>query len=140
RRFCIVVLLIPVPTPFPDITVEIVQAKRIGTLLAHRVGTLLAHWVGPVIRIAREPRILSQARLIVPEAEPGRAPCPAGILPLRLRWEPIALPTRSHPPFGSIIGLQTVSRAQHVAECNRVIPGNLVHGQSLEIPKVWSET
>src|SRR5207247_1028306 len=89
RRLSVVIRIVPIPAPLPDIPVHIVEAPGIRTLLTH--------WMGLVVRVGGVPGELAQECRIVTEAVSGRAPRPAGILPLRLRRQPIALTTRLYP-------------------------------------------
>src|SRR4051812_22041398 len=66
---------IPVGHPFPCVPVHIIQAERVGELAGHLVNIEAGAFEGP--------RSALEIPLVVAEGEPGCAPRPGGILPLR---------------------------------------------------------
>src|SRR5262249_11037337 len=110
-RSGIVIVVVPILAPFPDVALHVVKTEGVRSLLAARVG--------PTLGIPLEPGELAQARLVVAEAETLRAPRAAGILPLRLGRQAVALAPQ----------LPLLPLVQPVAEGDGLLPGDAVHRQ-----------
>src|SRR5262249_49525732 len=133
RRPLVITGIVPIPTPLPDVAVHVVQAKGVRLLLPDRVRL--------TARVGRIPCILAQCVLVIAEGKPRRGPRPAGIFPLRLGGETIAVAASD----GDRIALDAIVRfpdfplAQLVAEPDCVQPGDLFNWQvfrSLEVAGV----
>src|SRR4029077_19517879 len=88
RRAPIVIFIVPIPAPLPDIPMHIVKPPGVGPFPPHRLG--------PTFWSRMVPRVLPQHGRIIPERVTRLGPRPAGILPLRLRRQAIALSTAHH--------------------------------------------
>ena len=77
-----VVRPVPVPAPFPDISVHVVQAERVGGPTADRLDR--------VPRVVLEPGVPRQQRRVVAEAVAVPTPGAAGVFPLGLGRQAVA--------------------------------------------------
>lgn len=77
----------PIPAPFIDISVHVMQSPG--------VGLLFAYWMSSTFTVFNEPAILAQMGWIISIAERGCAFPPAGVFPLRFGGE-IPLPATRH--------------------------------------------
>ena len=80
----------------PSTTPTHSRACRTGRRRSAASGPRVASWSRTRV-VLSEPGVLAQARRVIAEAVPRRAPCPAGVLPLRLRRQPIPVPARLLP-------------------------------------------
>src|SRR5271157_1915471 len=104
---------------------HVIQPEAIRPFLPHRVRSLLG--------VTVEPPIYSQLHRVVSEREArwsGRVR-PAGVFPLRLRRQTVALPVPVRNPdifpVDLIERLPTLLLAELVGELDRVQPGNLLN-------------
>src|SRR5262249_45861450 len=112
RGLCVIRGGVPIPAPFIDVPVHVEETEPVGPLLAHGMGLFC--------RVSIKPRILAQARRVIAEAVPPRAPRPARVLPLCLRRQPVPIAPRPRPRAEAIVRLQPFRLAQLVAERDRV--------------------
>src|SRR5579863_8968304 len=88
------VVAVPVLAPLPDVAVQVVEPPAIGGVAADRRRTAkVAARGSPVVGIVAVVIGLAGGQ-VVAGGERRRAPGPAGVLPLRLGWQPEAAPRR----------------------------------------------
>src|SRR5271157_1905567 len=133
RRRGVVFPIIPIGAPFPNIAQHIIQSPGIRALLAYRVSLA-------VTVVAKPDMLALLANVIAPREQAGH-PRPAGVFPLRLRGQAVAVTTH----VGDVSAVDAVERrplvflAQLVAEIDHIQPGDGLHRQvvrSLEIARV----
>ncbi len=118
---------VPVVAPLPDVTVHVVEAPAIGPLPADRLRLAL--------RMRLEPGVLRQLAVGVAEAVfPGAAGA-AGVLPLRLGRQPVAVGVEVALPGGQVVaGGQPVELRAAVAEADGVGPLRPLDGVLRRLP------
>src|SRR5207248_3323685 len=75
--------------------------------------------------------MLAQARLLITEVIPRRAPRPARMLPLSLSRQAVTIPpqNRDLKPLDSVVGLEPLRDTEKIAELNRIVPGDVLYRQ-----------
>ena len=85
QRFGLIILPVPIRTPFENIAKHVVHAKTVRTFLTDRMGIRLTHILG-VLPI---PGVVLQASVVIAKAKDCVRTAATGILPLRFRRQAI---------------------------------------------------
>ena len=121
RRRGVVILVIPIGTPFPNIAQHIIQSPGIRALLAYRMSL--------AVTVVAKPGMLALLANVIASREQAGHPRPAGVFPLRLRGKAVAVTAH----VCDISAVDAVERrplvflAHLVAETDRIQPGNVFH-------------
>ncbi len=122
RRLTIISVVVPVAAPFPNVSVQVVQAPRIGLFLANRMS--------PAARVAIKPGIVLKPGRVITECVACLTPCAAGVLPFRLGGQPIsgASLVRHRITVNPVVLAETLFPTEDIAVLHGVEPRDRLDG------------